>query len=493
MDDTTTLARHFTALAAAEPDAAVITCAGTTVTRRQLEQRTNRLARAYQRLGVTPHSFVTIGLPNSIEFLEAAIAAWKCGATPQPVSSRLPAREREAIVDLAAPSLVVGVAAQEAPGRPAIPAGFEPDAHLSDAPLDPSPAASWKAPTSGGSTGRPKLIVSTQPAEVRSVEPFARMLGMTDGDTVLITGPLYHNAPFLLSACALVLGGHVVLMPRFDAATALQLVEAHRASYVYAVPTMMARIWRLPEQERGGYDLSSLRIVMHMAAPCAAWLKQAWIDWLGPDRIWELYAATEVQAVTILKGSEWLERPGTVGRPAVGEIKVLDPLGHELPPGEIGEIWMRRGSGVPNPYRYLGAEPRALDGGWESVGDMGHVDHDGYLYLADRRSDMLIVGGANVYPAEVESALGEHPRVRSAVVIGLPHEDLGQVPHALLELDGDVSDDELRAHLADRVASYKIPRTYERVTGPLRDDAGKVRRLALAAARTAPHQTEESR
>ncbi|MGZ4548359.1 MAG: AMP-binding protein [Blastococcus sp.] len=486
MTQSTTLAEHFAALATADPDAPAITCAGSTVTRRQLEQRTNRLARAYQQLGVTPDSFVTIGLPNTVEFLEAAIAAWKCGATPQPVSYRLPARERQAIIELAEPSLVVGVAAEDAAGHPAIPAGYEPDPALSDAPLGEAAAASWKAPTSGGSTGRPKLIVSTQPALVESVAPFARLLGMSDGDTVLITGPLYHNAPFLLSTCALVLGGHVVLMPRFEAETALQLVQEHAVDYMYAVPTMMGRIWRLPEEQRLDYDVSSLRVVMHMAAPCAPWLKRAWLDWLGPDRVWELYAATEVQAVTILTGSEWLAHPGTVGRPVVGEMQVRDPAGVPLPAGEVGEIWMRRGPAQPNPYRYLGAEPRTMDDGWESVGDMGSIDDEGYVYLADRKSDMLIVGGANVYPAEVEAALSEHPMVRSAVVIALPHEDLGQVPHALLELESDVTDDELRAHLAERLASYKIPRSYERVSEPLRDDAGKVRRVALAAARADP-------
>ncbi|RFU19192.1 AMP-binding protein [Geodermatophilus marinus] len=486
MAESTTLAAHLAALAEADPGSPAISCAGASVTRRQLEQRTNRLARAYRQLGVTPDSFVTIGLPNTIEFLEAAIAAWKCGATPQPVSSRLPARERRAIIELAAPGLVVGVAPEEAAGHAAIPAGYAPEPGLSDAPLGEVAAASWKAPTSGGSTGRPKLIVSTQPAVVGSVEPFARLMGMTDGDTVLITGPLYHNAPFLLSACTLVLGGHVVLMPRFDAGSALRLVQEHAVDWMYAVPTMMGRIWRLPEEQRLGYDVLSLRVVMHMAAPCPPWLKRAWIDWLGPERVWELYAATEVQAVTILTGSEWLSHPGSVGRPVVGEMQVRDPAGAPLPPGEVGEIWMRRGPGEPPPYRYIGADARTTGDGWESVGDLGSIDVDGYVHLADRMSDMLIVGGANVYPAEVEGALMEHPAVRTAVVVALPHDDLGHVPHALLELEGEVSDEELHAHLAERLAPYKIPRSFERVSEPLRDDAGKVRRAALAAARGKP-------
>jgi bile acid-coenzyme A ligase len=311
------------------------------------------------------------------------------------------------------------------------------------------------------------------------------MLGMVDDGAVLITGPLYHNAPFMLSACALVLGGHLVLMRRFDAAESLALAVHFAVDWVYLVPTMMARISRLPAEQRASFPPPSLRVVMHMAAPCPPWLKQEWIDWLGPDRVWELYGATEVQSVTVLKGGEWLERPGTVGRPVVGEMKILDDQGRPVPPGTVGELWMRRGEGIDNPYRYIGATARAMGDGWESVGDMGSLDADGYLYLADRKSDMILVGGSNVYPAEIENALTEHPSVRSAVVIGLPDDDLGQVPHALVELDVDVDDEDLKAHLSERLVAYKIPRSFERVVEPLRDDAGKVRRGALLAERLA--------
>lgn len=479
---TPTLGERLGALAEAAPDALAVTCGPDAVTRAELESRSNRLARAYQELGVTPDSLVTIGLPNSVEFLAAAIAVWKCGATPQPISARLPAREREAIIALADPSLVVGVDPAEVPGRAVVPAGFAPSGE--DGPLPAAAAGSWKAPTSGGSTGRPKLIVSTQAATVDSVEPFARLLGMVDERTSLVTGPLYHNAPFLLSTCTLVLGGHVVLMPRFDAADAVALALRHQADWVYLVPTMMSRISRLPEAARAAFPPESLRVVMHMAAPCPPWLKQEWIDWIGSDRLWELYGATEVQSATLMTGDEWLARPGTVGRPVVGEMKVLDAAGAEVPPGVVGEIWMRRGEGVENPYRYIGAEPRALSDGWESVGDMGSIDEDGYVFLADRVGDVVLVGGANVYPAEVEAALTEHPAVRSAVVIGLPHEDLGQVPHALVELDAAVTDEELATHLAERLVSYKVPRTFERVSDQLRDDAGKVRRAALLEERS---------
>nr|MDP9101414.1 AMP-binding protein [Actinomycetota bacterium] len=408
---------------------------------------------------------------------------WKCGATPQPVSSRLPRPEREAIIALAEPTLVVGVDPSEVTGPAVIPAGYTPSSELDDSPLSSVAASCWKAPTSGGSTGRPKLIVSTQPATVDSVEPFGRLLGMVDNGTSLITGPLYHNAPFLLSTCTLVLGGHVVLMPRFDALAAVELAVQHDTDWVYLVPTMMGRISRLTPEQRAIFPPPSLRVVMHMAAPCPSWLKQEWIDWLGPSRVWELFGATEVQSVTVMTGEEWLARPGTVGKPVVGEMRILDADGNEVPPSTVGEVWMRRGEGLETPYRYIGAEARRNAEGWESVGDMGSLDADGYLYLADRKSDMLLVGGANVYPAEIENALTEHPAVLSAIVIGLPHDDLGQVPHALVELERPASDEELRLHLADRLVTYKIPRTFERVAEPLRDDAGKARRSALLADR----------
>ena len=223
-------------------------------------------------------------------------------------------------------------------------------------------------------------------------------------------------------------------------------------------------------------------MVFHLAAPCPDWLKRAWIEWLGPEKIWELYAGTEAQAVTVIKGDEWLEHPGSVGRPIVGEMKILDEAGNELPPGEQGEVYMRAPEGVTT-YRYIGADARATDDGWESLGDMGWMDADGYLYLGDRSADMILAGGANVYPAEIEAALDEHPAIGSSCVIGIPDDDLGNRIHAIVQNTSSVTDDELRAHLADRLVRYKIPRTYEYVTEPLRDDAGKVRRSALRAER----------
>ena len=248
---------------------------------------------------------------------------------------------------------------------------------------------------------------------------------------------------------------------------------------------MMKRIWRLPDEVRLGHDVSSLSVVWHLAEPCPMWLKEAWIDWLGAEKIFELYAGTEAQAVTIITGPEWLEHRGSVGRPSTGEFMIADLDGNPLPTGEQGEVWLRSTSDQPT-YRYVGAEARTLDGGWESLGDMGWFDEDGYLYLGDRMQDMILSGGANIYPAEVESVLQEHPAVRSVCVIGLPDEDRGNNVHAIVEADPDALDaTELLTFAGERLAKYKLPRTVEVVDTPLRDDAGKVRRSALRAERLA--------
>ena len=462
-----------------DPHRRAVTDGGGSITRGELERRTNRLARAYAALGVRQDRFVTIGLPNSVEFLAAVVAAWKLGATPQPISWRLPAREREAIVELADPALVVGVEGAVA-GRPAVPAGFAPDPALSDDPLPERVATAWKAPTSGGSTGRPKLIVSGSAAEVDLDAPMP--LHVRHDGCMVIPGPLYHNGPFGSACAGLIRGNHVVVLPRFDALATLEAVARHRADWLYLVPTMMLRMWRLPERERRRHDVSSLRAVWHMAAPCPEWLKQTWIDWVGGDVLWELYGGTEGQAFTVISGTEWLAHRGSVGRALVGEICVLDGEGRPVPPETVGEIFLRRAPGTPPTYRYVGAEPRAR-AEWESLGDMGWMDAEGYLYLTDRQTDMILVGGANVYPAEIEAALESHPRVRGSAVIGLPDEELGSRIHAIVQLDGDADDAELAAHLRERLAPYKLPRSYERSTEPLRDEAGKVRRTALRAAR----------
>ena len=467
-------------LAAERPDAVAVRCQGESITRAGLLERGGDLAVHLQGLGVRTGDLVTVALPNSIDWFVSYVAIWLLGATPQPVSSRLPQRELEALIELADPPVVIGAPDGAVQGRHSIPVGFRaPRADASALPDVISPA--WKAPTSGGSTGRPKLIVSGDPAVMDETAPPPLM--MDPGGCLVMPGPLYHNGPAVWSWQALLNGLSVALMPRFDAEGTLAEIEQHRGSVLYMVPTMMKRIWRLPEDVRLRYDLTSLRVVWHLAEPCPEWLKQCWIDWLGPDRIMELYAGTEAQTATVITGAEWLAHRGSVGRVQPGTVMITDDDGNEVPTGEMGEVWMRSLRGTPT-YRYVGATARTREGGWESLGDMGRLDADGYLYLGDRASDMILSGGANIYPAEVEAAIQEHPAVQSCAVIGLPDEDKGAVIHAIIEAAAaQVGEDELRAFLAERLVTYKIPRTFEYVDFPLRGDDGKVRRSALRAER----------
>jgi len=476
------MGRAITWLAEQDPDRPAITHEGRTITRAELESLANRLARVYAEHGVRADDLVTIALPNGIEHYLASIACWKLGATPQPISARLPFFEREAIMELARPKLIVGVEPETHVGHPSLPAGYEPDPNMDDSPLPERVAASWKAPTSGGSTGRPKIIVARQPS---IIDPQAlSAFGQRPHGVQLVPGPLYHNAPFAFSTRALCSGNHLVVMTRFDAEGMLQLIEAHRVEWILLVPTMMQRVWNLGAQVRARHDVSSLHAIIHMAASCPPWLKEAWIDWLGPEKVWELYAGTEAQGVTTIRGDEWLEHRGSVGRPEPGTMKILDDEGRELGPNEVGEIFMRPKAGPGTTYYYIGAEAKAVEGGWESLGDMGYFDAESYLYLADRRTDMILSGGANIYPAEIEAVIDAYPGVRSSCVIGLPDEDMGNRVHAIVDTAGAPLDEEaLRGHLNTQLARYKVPRTIEVVNAPVRDDAGKVRRTQLRAER----------
>jgi bile acid-coenzyme A ligase len=467
-------------LANEQPDAVAITCGGESITRRELVDQGYSLAVYLHENGTREGDMVTVAVPNSIDFFIAYVAAWRLGATPQPISSRLPQRELDAILDLANPSAIVGATENSYEGRTCIPLGFRaPNRSASHLPYVVS--AAWKAPTSGGSTGRPKLIVSGDPAALNPDAPVPLM--MDPGGCLVMPGPLYHNGPAVWSCQALLYGLQVALLPRFDALQTLQEIETHRGTVLYMVPTMMKRILRLPDEERLTHDLSSLRVVWHLAEPCPEWLKQAWIDWLGAERIFELYAGTEAQTATIISGPEWLAHRGSVGKVVPGTVAITDEDGNEVSVGEMGEVWMRSLRETPT-YRYLGASARTREGGWESLGDMGRLDEDGYLYLGDRAADMILSGGANIYPAEIESAIQEHPSVKSCAVIGLPDDDKGNVVHAIIEAEGDAIDvDDLKKFLGERLVTYKIPRTFEFVDFALRDDAGKVRRSALRAER----------
>ena len=475
-DEAISLGARLRELADERPDRPAVTDHDRTVTWRELDQRTNRIARGLVAAGVKQGDLVTVGLTNSADFIEACYGLWKVGATPQPISWRLPAGEARAVMELAAtPILIAGPSIES--DRPRYDLAALLALSDDDSPVEDRTAPVWKAPTSGGSTGRPKLILSGGPGNFPPNTSGSGTYRTTPDDVMIMPGPLYHNGPFTSGFGGLAQGAHLVILPRFDAEATLAAIERHKATWIYLVPTMMSRIWRLPN--RTDYDVSSLKTAWHLAAPCPPWLKEAWIGWLGPDVIMELYAGTEAQAVTIITGAEWLEHRGSVGKVAVGEMAVFDATGKPLPAGEIGEIYMRRTAGEPPSYRYLGAEARTLPGGWESLGDIGSFDAEGYLYLADRRADMILVGGSNVYPAEIEAALDEHPLVQSSAVVGLPDEDLGNRIHAIVQPRPGLTEDALREHLRSRLVSYKQPRTYEFVSENIRDDAGKVRRTQL--------------
>jgi len=467
-----------------QPNAPAVSLGAETRSYAELHRRTNRICRALQQMGVKQGDLVTLGLPNSIGFVEACYGIWKAGATPQPVSFRLPKAELDAIVELAKTPIVIADFQHEI----AVPlvtvdellAMSNDDSDVED--LIPPVS---KAPTSGGSTGRPKLILSGQPGVTPKETSEIGVWRLKPDDIAVLPAPLYHNAGLGMMMSSTTVGCHLVLMPRFDAEATLAEIEKRRATWAYLVPTMMNRIWHLPEEVRAKYDVSSLQTLWHLAAPCPPWLKEAFIHWVGPEVVMELYAGTEAQAVTIISGAEWLEHKGSVGRVVAGEMQAFDEAGEPLSPRQTGEIYMRRPADAPPSYRYIGATAKSLPGGWESLGDLGWFDEEGYLYLADRRTDMILVGGSNVYPAEIEAALEEHPAVQSCAVIGLPDDDLGNRIHAIVQAKGEVTPEDIKAHLADRLVSYKQPRSYEFVAEPLRDDAGKVRRTALRDERIA--------
>ena len=476
---------QLSALAQLAPEEPAVTCDGRTITRGELDSSTNRLARAYAELGVSVGDYVTIALPNSVECVQAMVACWKLGAVPQPLSARLPDAEFGGLLELRPRALLVG---RTHPGIPSITKGFVPDPALPDDPLPEAVSPCWRSIASGGSTGRPKLIEAGGDSRLEPALGYA--LGGQEGDTALVPVPLTHTTGFTVATVALLMRGHLVLMGRFDPHEFLRLIAEHRPRLVTAVPTMMHRALPVYRNDPDSYDLSSIRRFWHLGAPCPPAIKQAWIDLLGPERVWELYGGTESLALTFISGDQWLTHPGSVGVVVAGEMKVLDDDGNPCPPGVVGEIYMRPSPGSAPTYRYVGATAKTRDG-WDSLGDLGYFDADGFLYLSDRRADMFTVGGRNVYPAEIENALSAHPDVLSCLVVGVPHEDLGQVPYALVQAASALDEQAVQAFLRDRIAGYKVPHTIEFVSTPLRDDAGKARRSAVRAeimARSRPPQ-----
>jgi bile acid-coenzyme A ligase len=470
------ISRILTWHAERDPDRVVVRAPDATLTARELDELSTRLARAYQERGVRRDDLVSVVLPNSAELVVACAAVWKAGATPNLLPPDLDPVERAEIEELVAPSLVVG-AAPTPPGVPGIPAGFAPGDELSGDPLPDLWASSWKAPISSGSTGRPKLVLARAPAlldPTRQVAPFLPVDGVQ-----LVSGPLHHSAVFTYAFRGLMTGHELVILPRFEERAVLRAVEQRRVTWALLVPTMIHRLLRLPAAERAAADWASLETVLHMGAPIAAEDKRALMDWVGPERVVEVYAGSESNGLTMIRGDEWLAHPGSVGRPIGGtSLRILRADGSDADAGEPGLVWMHR-AGEPT-YAYRGATSARTPDGWDTLGDRGFLDADGYLTVLDREDDLILRGGVNVYPVVVEHALESHPAVRSAVAYGVPDPDLGQRIEAVVDV-GDAPDDvldDVARHAAGRLGPERRIAALRRAAGPLRNDAGKVRRSA---------------
>jgi bile acid-coenzyme A ligase len=453
-----------------DPEAPALTMGEQHYSRVDLDRAANRLARALAERGVGQDDKVVVLLPTEPKHQITCFAIWKLGATAIPLPPRLVNRELLHLVDQANPKLVIGVDPSRLPDRQVLPADFLPDTTLSDEPLTERVSTMWKASASGGSTGMPKLIWEHRSSLIDPETPIP-ILRLAPGEVMLHPAGAYHNAAFSQTNWALCWGCHIILMQRFDALEWLRTVEHYRVNWAYMVPTMMSRVLALPSDVRDGFDVSSLRMVMHMAAPCPAWVKQAWIDWVGADAVWEIYGGTEGYGATMIGGNEWLANRGSVGMAPPG-TSVRSDDGFELPRGEVGTIYFTPAPGNPMGHS---EEPRTF-------GDAGYISENGYLYLADRRTDMVLSGGVNLYPAEIEGVIEQFPGVVVCAVVGLPDADLGARAHAIIELEPDAPQpdaDALRTFLADNLSATKIPYTCEFTCAALRDEAGKLRRVRL--------------
>jgi bile acid-coenzyme A ligase len=472
----------LTAHAFATPNAAALTIGGETLTFAQLDAAANRRARLLAREGIKRGDVVLIALPNCAEYYATCFAIWKLGATPCHVSADLTDLELNAIIELGNPALVVLRDPDRVHGVAVLSVSHDSEAKLSDAPLPPVSGNCFRIATSGGSTGRPKLIVDP----MQSVwGPDKESIRRQPRRILLNSAPLYHSAPFALMQLGLCQGSHVIDMQRFDAANWLAAAAHHKVEWAYLVPTMMSRIAKLPAEETAMADLGALRTILHMAAPCPVSVKRWWIERIGPEAVWEVYGGTERIGATTIGGAEWLEHPGSVGKARPGqEIVILSEDGTPLPPGEIGEIYFRKEGGLGSTYRYIGADAR-ISGDVESFGDMGWLDADGYLFLADRRTDMILSGGVNIYPAEIEAAIEAVPGVIACAVIGLPDPDLGQRIHAIVQTSpaSVMTGSDVLAALENSLSRPKRPRSIEIVFDALRNDAGKMRRNDLRTVR----------
>lgn len=471
------ISRIFTELAAADPSRVVLVDGEGAMTALELERAANRLAHALAERGVRRDDLVTITLPNARAFVVAAAAVWKAGATPQPVAFSRTAGQRAAIARVAGAVAAIGAPPGIA-GIPVISDPLQPGAQHPSTPPVEQWASSWKAPTSSGSTGVPKVVRAAGPALFDPTRPVAPFLPLEA--VHLVSGPLSHSAVFTYAMRGLMTGHRLIVLPRFDERAWLDAVERHGVTWALLVPTMMHRLLRLDPALRGAERVRSLRAVLHMGAACAPALKRAFLEWLGPERVLEVYAGSESNGLTLVGGAEWLRHPGTVGRPIGGtEIEIRGETGEAMRAGETGEVWMRRGDAAA--YRYVGAESRRDENGWDTLGDLGRLDEDGRLYLLDRADDVISRGGEKIHPAEVEAVLEQHPDVRGAIVCGVPDAEWGARVGAVVDIaEAAVETAELRAWARERLDAARCPELWRLERTPVRDDAGKTSRRSWA-------------
>ena len=447
---------------------------------REIEELSNRIAWFLMDRGIGPGHSVIAALPNTPFPVTLAFGIWKAGACYVPVSNRAPRRNMAEICECVAPSLVVTNRAK--------PKEF---ASLSTAELrelcegfsDQAPPDIQAIPNlancSGGSTGKTKVIEQNMPAgeSDEGLETWFKMTGMDFEMRQMLAGPLFHGAPHSAAFNGLYAGNTLIMPASLKAETVLELIEKYQVEYVQMVPTLMERILRLPDFS--GERLRSLKALCHTGGICSKDLKRRWLELLPPERVYEIYAMTECVGMTYIRGDEWLQHPGSVGRMLSGSAVIRDEEGRDLPPGQIGEIFMSWGENGPQ-VTYKNVPPLPVDEkGFRSVGDMGWMDEEGYLYFADRRSDMIVTGGENVFAAEVEEVLKKHRKVADAVVVGLPDEEWGHRIHAIIEASEAVSDKELIKFSLNYLPPYKMPKSFEFVDLIPRSESGKLVRGAL--------------
>jgi bile acid-coenzyme A ligase len=481
-DDVVGFGDRIAMLAEQDPTSPVLRVAAvdgteSVVTWPELHRRSNQIARALQARGAGRGTRVAVGLRNSPEFVMIVLAAWKLGAIPVPVRWDLPDWERERVLE------VIDGVAVGSDDLPWLEATADDDA----TPLPSVISPQTNGICSSGSTGAPKVILMDKPGVFDDMTgvPFAASWGpVARPQVVLVMAPMYHTNGFA-TLFSLLAGDHLVVLQKFDAARIVDLIEAHGVTTFTATTLMLQRIADLPDIEQR--DLSSMVWILQGAALISEALVRRWIKLLGAEKVFQSYGMTEGIGLCAIRGDEWEQHPGSVGRGYRDtEIRILDPDGNELPPGETGEIYMRSpNSGM---FQYLGGAPlppRTVDG-FSTGGDLGWLEPEGYLHIVDRRVDMIITGGANVFPAEVETALIEHPAIADVVVVGLRDPEWGRRVHAIVEPTdhgAPPSADEVRAYAKERLAAYKVPKTVEIVDVIPRTEATKVSRAALVDAR----------